>query len=90
MYCITAVPISLSLGAQAGLLENLRRLDTMIVEEVAEIGRNSITGLREGASCESRRRGLGGALEFRDGRDSMQQGGARQGGGETGGHKRLG
>jgi hypothetical protein len=46
VYRITAVPISLSLGAQAGLLENLHRLDTMIVEEVAKIGRNIITGLR--------------------------------------------
>ena len=39
------MPISLSLGAQAGLLENLHRLDTMIVEEVAKIGRHTITGL---------------------------------------------
>ena len=31
---------------QAGLLENLHRIDTMIVEEVAKIGRNIITGLR--------------------------------------------
>ena len=30
---------------QAGVLENLGRLDTMIVEEVAKIGRNIITGL---------------------------------------------
>ena len=55
MYRITAVPISLSLGAQAGLLENLHRLDTMIVEEVAKIGRNIITGLR--ACLASRARG---------------------------------
>jgi hypothetical protein len=42
------VPISWSLVAQAGLLENLCRLDTMIVEEIAKIGRNRdrITGLR--------------------------------------------
>ena len=44
----------------------------------------------EGVSCELRRRGLGYALEFQDGRDSMQQGGARQGGVEIGGHKSLG
>ena len=31
-------------------------------------------------SYEPRRRGLGYAVEFREGRDSMQQGGARQGG----------
>ena len=30
---------------QASLLENLRRFDTMIVEEVAKIGRHTITGL---------------------------------------------
>jgi hypothetical protein len=35
VYRITAVPISLSLVTQAGLLENLHRRDTMIVEEVA-------------------------------------------------------
>jgi len=46
VYRITAVKISWSLGVQAGLLENLHRLDTMIGEEVAKIGRNSITGLR--------------------------------------------
>ena len=46
VYHITAVPIRLSLVTQAGLLENLHRLDTMIVEEVAKIGRNIITGLR--------------------------------------------
>jgi hypothetical protein len=51
VYRITAVPISLSLvtqadySLQAGLLENLHRLDTMIVEEVAKIGRHTITGL---------------------------------------------
>jgi hypothetical protein len=45
VYRITAVPISLSLVTQAGLLENLHRLDTMIVEEVAKIGRHTITGL---------------------------------------------
>jgi hypothetical protein len=33
VYRITDVPISLSLVAEAGLLENLRRLDTMIVEK---------------------------------------------------------
>ena len=43
---ITAVPISLSLVTQAGLLENLHRLDTMVVEEVAKIGRHTITGVR--------------------------------------------
>jgi hypothetical protein len=48
MHGITAVPISWSLVAQAGLLENLGRLDTMILEEIAEIGRNRsrIAGLR--------------------------------------------
>ncbi len=45
MYRITAVPISLSLVTQAGLLENLHRLDTMIFEEVAKKGRHIITGL---------------------------------------------
>jgi hypothetical protein len=40
VYRMTAVPISLSLVTQAGLLENLHRLDTvkvlsLIVEEVA-------------------------------------------------------
>ena len=44
MYQITVVPISLSRGAQAGLLENLDRIDTMIVEEVAKIGGHTITG----------------------------------------------
>jgi hypothetical protein len=43
VYCITAVPISLSLMTQTGLLENLHRLDTMIVEEVAKKGRHTIT-----------------------------------------------
>jgi hypothetical protein len=38
VYRITAVPISLSLVTQAGLLENLHRLDTMIVEKVAKKG----------------------------------------------------
>ena len=75
MYRITVVPISLSLVTQAGLLENLHRLDTMIVEEVAKKGRHTITRL---------------GARFVDGRDSMQQGGARQGGVETGGHKHLG
>jgi hypothetical protein len=45
VYRITAVPISLSLVTQAGLLENLHRLDTMIVEEVAKKGRHTITRL---------------------------------------------
>jgi hypothetical protein len=45
VYGITAVPISLSLVTQAGLLENLHRLDTMIVEEVAKKGRHTITSL---------------------------------------------
>jgi hypothetical protein len=44
VYRITAVTISLKRGAQVGLLENLHRLDTMIVEEVAKIGRHTITG----------------------------------------------
>jgi hypothetical protein len=39
-HCITAVPISWSFVAQTGLLENLCRLDTMIIEEIAKIGRN--------------------------------------------------
>jgi hypothetical protein len=45
VYRITAVPISLSLVTQSGLLENLHRLDTMIVEEVAKKGRHTITGM---------------------------------------------
>jgi hypothetical protein len=45
VYGITAVPISLSLVTQAGLLENLHRLDTMIVEKVAKKGRHTITRL---------------------------------------------
>jgi hypothetical protein len=45
VYLITAVPISLSLVTQAGLLENLHRLDTMIVEEVAKKGRHTINRL---------------------------------------------
>jgi hypothetical protein len=45
VYRITAVPISLSLVTQAGLLENLHRLDTMIVEKVAKKGRHTITRL---------------------------------------------
>jgi hypothetical protein len=45
VYHITAVPIRLSLVTQAGLLENLHMLDTMIVEEVAKKGRHTITGL---------------------------------------------
>jgi hypothetical protein len=39
------MPISLSLVTQAGLLENLHRFDTMIVEEVAKKGGHTITGL---------------------------------------------
>jgi hypothetical protein len=45
VYRITAVPISLSLVTQAGLLEKLHRLDTMIVEKVARKGRHTITRL---------------------------------------------
>jgi hypothetical protein len=45
VYRITAVQISLSLVTQAGLLENLYRLDTMIVEEVAKKGRHTVTRL---------------------------------------------
>jgi hypothetical protein len=40
VYRITAVPISLSLVTQSGLLENLHRLDTMIFEAVAKKGRH--------------------------------------------------
>jgi hypothetical protein len=46
VYGITAVPISLSLVTQAGLLENLHRFDTMIVEKVTRKGRHTITRLR--------------------------------------------
>ena len=53
VYRITAVPISWSLVTQAGLLENLHRLDTMIVEEVAKKGRHTIT--RMGARFVERR-----------------------------------
>jgi hypothetical protein len=60
VHRITTVPISWSLGAQAGILENLHRLDTMIGEEVAKIGRNSITGLR--ACLASRAGGAKGTL----------------------------
>jgi hypothetical protein len=45
VYRITAVPISLSLVTEVILLENLHRLDTMIVEEVAKKGRHTITRL---------------------------------------------
>ena len=45
VYGIAAVPIRLSLVTQAGLLENLHRLDTMIVEKVAKKGRHTITRL---------------------------------------------
>jgi hypothetical protein len=45
VYRITTVPISWSLVTQACLLENLHRLDTMIVEEVAKKGRHTITRL---------------------------------------------
>jgi hypothetical protein len=53
VYRITAVPISLSLVTQASLLENLHRLETMIVEEVAKKGRHTIT--RRGARFVERR-----------------------------------
>jgi hypothetical protein len=53
VYRITAVPISWSLVTQAGLLENLHRLDTMIVEEVAKKGIHTIT--RMGARFVERR-----------------------------------
>jgi hypothetical protein len=45
VHGIAAVPIRLSLVTQAGLLENLHRLDTMIVEKVARKGRHTITRL---------------------------------------------
>jgi hypothetical protein len=45
LYHITAVPINWSLVTQACILENLHRLDTMIVEEAAKKGRHSITRL---------------------------------------------
>jgi hypothetical protein len=92
VYRITAVPISLSLVTQACLLENLHRLDTMIIEEVAKKGRHTITrlGSRFVERRTSRAVGLGYAVEFREGRDSMQQGGDCQGVIETGGRKRLG
>jgi hypothetical protein len=53
VYRITDVSISLSLVTQAGLLENLHRLDTMIVEEVVKIVRHTIT--RRGARFVERR-----------------------------------
>jgi hypothetical protein len=56
VYSITAVPSSLSLVTQAGLLENLHRLDTMIVEKVAKKGRHTITRL--GARFVERRTAL--------------------------------
>jgi hypothetical protein len=56
VYHITTVPISLSLVTQAGLLENLHRLDTMIVEKVAKKGRHTITRL--GARFVGRRTAL--------------------------------
>jgi hypothetical protein len=43
--CTTSVPISWSLVTQTGLLENLHRLDTMIVEKVVKKGRHTITRL---------------------------------------------
>jgi hypothetical protein len=45
VYGNTAVPFSLSLGTQAGRLENLHKRDTMIVEKVAMKGRHTITRL---------------------------------------------
>jgi hypothetical protein len=61
VYRITTVPISWSFVTQAGLLENLHRLDTMIVKEVAKKGRHTITRL--GARfVESRTRRAVGAL----------------------------
>jgi hypothetical protein len=53
VYRITAVPISLSLVTQAGLLENLHRLDTMIVEEVAKKVKHTIASHNRagGAFC---------------------------------------
>jgi hypothetical protein len=45
VYRITVVPISWSLVTQAGLLENLHRLDTVIIEEVAKKGRHTIARL---------------------------------------------
>jgi hypothetical protein len=45
VHGIAAVPISWSLVTQAGLLENLHRFDTMIVEKVARKGRHTITRL---------------------------------------------
>jgi hypothetical protein len=43
VHGIAAVPISLRLVTQAGLLENLHSLDTMIVEKIARKGRHTIT-----------------------------------------------
>jgi hypothetical protein len=45
VYRITIMPFSLSLVTRVGLLENLHRLDTMIVEKVAKKGRHTITRL---------------------------------------------
>ena len=42
MYRITSLPIGVSIVMQAGLLENLHRLDTMIVEEVAKKSTHTI------------------------------------------------
>jgi hypothetical protein len=68
----------------------------MIVEEVAKKGRHTTTRLRARfVECRTSRT-VGAlvtpwsAVEFREGRDSMHQGGARQGVVETGGHNRLG
>jgi hypothetical protein len=40
------VPISISLVAQTGLLENPQRLDAIFVEEVAQIGRHCVISPR--------------------------------------------
>jgi hypothetical protein len=37
---LLGVPINISLGGQPGLLENLQRIDSIFVEEVAKIGRH--------------------------------------------------
>jgi len=65
VHRITAVPISLSVVDHAGVLENFRRFDATVMEEIAKVGRNRdrIAGLRAclAGSARSSARGADGA-----------------------------